>query len=91
MQSGEIRQKFLKFFEERGHTIIPSASLVTPDEKGVTDATLFNSSGMQPLVPYLLGKEHPAGRRLVNVQKCIRTIDIDEVGDNTHLTFFEML
>ncbi len=91
MNSAEIRQKFLKFFEKKGHTIIPSASLVTPDEKGVTNSTLFNSSGMQPLVPYLLGEKHEAGTRLADAQKCVRTIDIDEVGDNTHLTFFEML
>lgn len=91
MNSADIRQKFLKFFEKRGHVVIPSASLIAFDERGVTDATLFNTSGMQPLVPYLLGEEHPKGKRLVNVQKCLRTIDIDEVGDNTHLTFFEML
>lgn len=91
MQSNEIRKRFLTFFEKRGHAIIPSASLITPDEKGVTNATLFNTAGMQPLVPYLLGKDHPQGKRLVDSQKCIRTVDIDEVGDNTHATFFEML
>ncbi len=91
MKSEEIRQRFLAFFEKRGHKIIPSASLVTPNEKSVTNQTLFNSAGMQPLIPYLLGKPHPAGRRLVNVQKCLRTVDIDEVGDTTHATFFEML
>lgn len=91
MKSSEIRTRFLKFFEKRGHVIIPSASLVTPDEKGVTDATLFNTAGMQPLVPYLLGKPHPQGKRLVNVQKVIRTVDIDDIGDKTHATFFEML
>lgn len=91
MKSSEIRSRFLKFFEKRGHTVIPSASLVTPDEKGLTNATLFNTAGMQPLVPYLLGKPHPHGKRLVNVQKVIRTVDIDEIGDNTHATFFEML
>ena len=91
MKSEEIRRRFLEFFEKRGHKIIPSASLVTPDEKGITNTTLFNTAGMQPLIPYLLGKPHPFGRRLANVQKCLRTVDIDEVGDATHATFFEML
>ncbi|TSC70753.1 MAG: alanyl-tRNA synthetase [Parcubacteria group bacterium Gr01-1014_46] len=87
MTSNEIRQKFLHFFEKRGHKIIPSASLVPENDPSV----LFNTAGMQPLVPYLLGQEHPQGKRLVNIQKCVRTNDIDEVGDNTHLTFFEMM
>jgi len=87
MQSNEIRQKFLKFFENRGHKIIPSASLVPENDPSV----LFNTAGMQPLVPYLMGQSHPLGNRLVNVQKCVRTQDIDEVGDNTHDTFFEMM
>lgn len=87
MQSDEIRSKFLKFFENRGHKIIPSASLVPENDPSV----LFNTAGMQPLVPYLLGQEHPMGRRLVDVQKCVRTQDIDEVGDKTHDTFFEMM
>lgn len=87
MDSNEIRSRFLKFFEKRGHKIIPSASLVPENDPSV----LFNTAGMQPLVPYLLGQEHPMGRRLVNVQKCVRTQDIDEVGDNTHDTFFEMM
>ena len=91
MKSADIRSRFLTFFKKRGHTIIPSASLVTSDEKGITNTTLFNSAGMQPLVPYLLGKEHPSGTRLVDSQKCLRTIDLDEVGDKTHATFFEML
>lgn len=91
LSSAHIRQRFLAFFEKRGHTIIPSASLVTPDEKGITNSTLFNTAGMQPLVPYLLGKPHPQGKRLVDVQKCIRTVDIDDIGDKTHATFFEML
>lgn len=91
MNSSEIRSKFLAFFEKRGHAIIPSASLVTPDEKGITNSTLFNTAGMQPLVPYLLGKEHPAGKRIADVQKCVRTVDIDDIGDKTHATFFEML
>lgn len=77
----------MRFFEKRGHKIIPSASLVPENDSSV----LFNTAGMQPLVPYLLGEEHPEGRRLANIQKCVRTNDIDEVGDNTHLTFFEML
>lgn len=91
MKSNEIRSRFLNFFEKRGHFVLPSASLVTTDEKGQTNATLFNTAGMQPLIPYLLGQDHPNGGRLASSQKCLRTNDIDEVGDNTHLTFFEML
>ncbi len=91
MTSNEIRQRFLKFFERREHALVPSASLVTTTEAGAMDATLFNTAGMQPFVPYLLGEPHPKGVRLVNVQKCLRTIDLSEVGDNTHNTFFEML
>lgn len=87
MTSNEIRKRFLEFFEKRGHAVIPSASLVPENNSGV----LFNTAGMQPLIPYLLGKEHPKGKRLVNSQKCVRTQDIEEVGDNTHDTFFEML
>jgi alanyl-tRNA synthetase len=87
MNSQEIRERFLRFFEKRGHKIIPSASLVPENDPSV----LFTTAGMQPLVPYLLGESHPQGKRLVNVQKCIRTQDIDEVGDATHDTFFEML
>lgn len=87
MQSAEIRSRFLKFFEKRGHAVIPSASLVPENDPSV----LFNTAGMQPLIPFLLGQKHPMGKRLVNVQKCVRTQDIDEVGDNTHDTFFEML
>lgn len=87
LTSNEIRKRFLEFFEKRGHVVIPSASLVPENDSGV----LFNTAGMQPLIPYLLGKEHPKGKRLVNSQKCVRTQDIDEVGDNTHDTFFEML
>ncbi len=87
MDSIEIRKRFLNFFEKRGHKIIPSASLVPENDPSV----LFTTAGMQPLVPYLLGEPHPAGKRLVNVQKCVRTQDIDEVGDATHDTFFEML
>lgn len=91
MSSEEIREKFINFFKTKEHAILDSASLVTTDEKGATNSTLFNTAGVQPLIPYLLGEEHPEGKRLASVQKCIRTIDIDEVGDNTHLTFFEML
>lgn len=86
MNSQEIRQRYLDFFEKRDHAIIPSASLV-PEDKTV----LFTTAGMQPLVPYLMGEPHPEGKRLANSQKCLRTDDIDEVGDNRHLTFFEML
>lgn len=82
-----VRETFLRFFKERGHAIIPSASLIPENDPSV----LFTTAGMHPLVPYLMGQEHPAGKRLANVQKCIRTGDIDEVGDATHLTFFEML
>lgn len=87
MTSNEIRDKYLKFFEKRGHKIIPSSSLIPGNDPSV----LFNTAGMQPLVPYLLGQKHSMGERLVDVQKCVRTGDIEEVGDNRHLTFFEML
>ncbi len=82
-----IRQKYLDFFRSHGHVIIPSAPLVPENDPSV----LFNTAGMQPLIPYLLGEPHPSGKRLADVQKCVRTGDIDDVGDNTHLTFFEML
>jgi alanyl-tRNA synthetase len=85
--SSEIRQKYLDFFRSKNHAIIPSAPLVPENDPSV----LFNTAGMQPLVPYLLGEPHPLGKRLADVQKCVRTGDIDDVGDNTHLTFFEML
>lgn len=87
MTSNEIRSRFLKFFESKGHTILPSASLVPQGDSSV----LFTTAGMQPLVPYLLGEKHPGGTRLASVQKCLRTGDIDDIGDNRHLTFFEML
>ena len=87
MTSEKIRAKFLRFFEEKGHKVIPSASLVPENDPSV----LFTTAGMHPLVPYLLGEKHPSGNRLVDVQKCIRTGDIDEVGDYCHHTFFEML
>ena len=85
--SNEVREKFLQFFKNRGHEILPSAPLVPENDPSV----LFNTAGMQPLVPYLLGQIHPKGKKLVNAQKCVRTNDIEEVGDNTHHTFFEML
>lgn len=91
MKSSEIRQRFLDFFAKRGHAILPSAPLIPESDGGDRNVTLFNVAGMQPLMPYLLGEEHPQGKRLVNSQKCLRTVDIDEVGDNTHATFFEML
>ncbi len=87
MNAIEIRNKYLKFFEKNGHKIIPSAPLIPENDPSV----LFTTAGMQPLVPYLLGETHPAGKRLTDYQKCLRTVDIDEVGDNRHLTFFEML
>ena len=87
MQSNEIRTRFLKFFENRGHKIIPSASLVPENDPSV----LFNTAGMQPLVPYLLGEEHPMGKRIADIQKCVRTGDLDDIGDNRHLSFFEMM
>lgn len=87
MKSEEIRKRFLKFFENRGHAIIPSYSLVPENDPSV----LFTTAGMQPLAPYLLGEKHPKGTRLANIQKCVRTGDIDEIGDNTHATFFEMM
>jgi len=87
MTTSELRQAYLDFFASRGHAVIPSASLVPENDP----TTLFTSSGMQPLVPYLLGQPHPAGQRLVNAQKSFRSQDIEEVGDNRHTTFFEML
>ncbi len=87
MKAIDIRNKYLKFFENHGHKIIPSAPLIPENDPSV----LFTTAGMQPLVPYLLGKKHPEGTRLADFQKCVRTVDIDEVGDNRHLTYFEML
>lgn len=87
MKSSELRKRYLDFFASKGHTVIPSASLLPENDPTV----LFTTAGMHPLVPYLLGEKHPGGARLASVQKCIRTIDIDEVGDAVHLTFFEML
>lgn len=85
--SNEIRSKYLKFFENRGHAVIPSASLVPENDP----TTLFTGSGMQPLLPYLLGQPHPKGKRVADSQKSFRAADIEEVGDNRHTTFFEML
>ncbi|MEY2672040.1 MAG: hypothetical protein RL687_457 [Candidatus Parcubacteria bacterium] len=87
MQSNEIRSRFLSFFEKRGHKIIPSASLVPENDPSV----LFNTAGMQPLVPYLLGQEHPMGKRIADIQKCVRTGDLEDIGDNRHFSFFEMM
>ena len=87
MTAQELRRRYVEFFKERGHCEIASASLLPDNDPTV----LFTTAGMHPLVPYLLGESHPQGRRLTNVQKCIRTCDIDEVGDDTHLIFFEML
>ena len=87
MTSKELRQKYIEFFKLKGHCEIPSASVVPENDPTV----LFTTAGMHPLVPYLMGENHPAGKRLVNVQKCVRTGDIDDVGDSTHNTFFEML
>ena len=83
----DLRALFLKFFESKGHAVIPSASVIPENDPTV----LFTTAGMHPLVPYLMGEKHPMGHRLTDVQKCIRTGDIDDVGDPSHLTFFEML
>ena len=87
MKAIEIRNKYLNYFKKHGHKIIPSAPLIPENDPSV----LFTTAGMQPLVPYLLGEKHPEGTRLTDYQKCLRTNDIDEVGDNRHLTYFEML
>ena len=87
MKAIEIRNKYLNFFKEHGHAVIPSAPLIPENDPSV----LFTTAGMQPLVPYLLGEKHPSGTRLTDYQKCLRTNDIEEVGDNRHLTYFEML
>ena len=87
MENINLKNTYLKFFEEKGHKIIPSAPIIPENDPTV----LFNTAGMQPLVPYLKGEPHPEGKRLVDVQKCFRTNDLDSIGDTTHHTFFEML
>ena len=87
MQIDKLRRIYLEFFKQKGHTVIGSASLIPENDPTV----LFTTAGMHPLVPYLLGQPHPAGKKLANCQKCVRTTDIDDVGDTVHLTFFEML
>ncbi|MDD4871093.1 MAG: alanine--tRNA ligase [Kiritimatiellae bacterium] len=87
MRADELRERYLKFFEGHGHKIISGSSLIPQNDPTV----LFTTAGMHPLVPYLLGEPHPSGKRLCDCQKCIRTGDIDDVGDSSHLTFFEML
>ncbi len=87
MRAIDIRNKYLNYFKSKGHTVIPSAPLIPENDPSV----LFTTAGMHPLVPYLLGEKHPQGTRLTDYQKCLRTVDIDEVGDNRHLTYFEML
>ncbi len=87
MKVENLREKYISFFESKGHKMIPSAPVVPENDPSV----LFNTAGMQPLVPYLMGQPHPYGTRLCDYQKCMRTNDLDEVGDVTHHTFFEML
>lgn len=87
MNANELRNKYIEFFKKKNHTEINTSSLIPENDPSV----LFTTAGMHPLVPYLLGEKHPAGKRLTDVQKCLRTGDIDEVGDTSHLTFFEML
>ncbi len=87
MDPQTLRDKYFAFFESKKHTVISSSSLIPVNDSSV----LFTTAGMQPLVPYLLGQKHPQGTRLVNIQKCLRTVDFDNIGDNTHHTFFQML
>ena len=87
LDSKSLRKKYLEFFRDRGHTIIPSASLIPENDPTV----LFTTAGMQPLVPYLLGQKHPGGKRLTDVQKCVRTGDNDAFGDDPNCTFFDLL
>ena len=87
INSDKLKTLYLEFFQKKGHEFIPNASLIPENDP----TALFTSAGMHPLVPYLMGQPHPSGKRLVNVQKCLRTSDIDEVGDSFHLSFFEML
>ena len=87
ISSSQLRQKYLDFFRSKNHAIIPSAPLVPENDASV----LFNTAGMQPLVPYLMGQKHPLGNKLASCQKCVRTGDLDDIGDNRHFSFFEML
>ena len=87
METINLKDKYLKFFESKGHKVIPSAPIIPENDP----TCLFNTAGMQPLVPYLKGEPHPEGKRLTDVQKCFRTNDLDSIGDTTHHTFFEML
>src|SRR3990167_6340694 len=87
MSGNEIRRKYLEFFKAKGHAIVPSSALVPENDP----TTLFTGSGMQTMLPYLLGETHPKGTRIVDSQKSFRADDIEEVGDNRHTTFFEML
>ncbi len=87
MTVDEVRSRYLAFYATRGHAVVPSAPIIPENDP----TTLFTSAGMQPLVPYLLGKEHPAGKRITNSQTSFRAEDVEEVGDNRHTTFFEML
>lgn len=87
MTPNQLRQSYLDFFKDRGHVVVPSTSLVPQGDP----TTLFTGSGMQPMMPYLLGKPHPQGKRIVDSQRCFRAVDIEEVGDNRHTTYFEML
>jgi len=87
MKAIEIQKKYLEFFKKKNHKILPSSPLIPENDP----TALFTSAGMHPLVPFLLGQPHPQGKRVVSIQKCIRTVDIEEVGNETHHTFFEML
>ena len=87
LTSNELREKWAEFWQSKNHVNLPEASLIADKES----TALFNVAWMQPLIPYLAGKEHPLGHRLFNIQKCVRTVDIDEVWDTFHLTFFEMM
>ena len=87
MNANELRSKYIEFFKSKNHAVISGQSLIPENDPSV----LFTTAGMHPLVPYLLGEKHPAGTRLTDYQKCVRTGDIDEVGDTFHLTFFDMM
>ena len=87
MKAKQLRELYFGFFQNKEHALIHSASLIPMNDPSV----LFTTAGMQPLVPYLLGQKHPAGKRLVNIQKCLRTVDVENIGDNSHHTFFQML